>query len=107
MAGMTSKTRDEFLDLVDQLIFEIEEVLMCAQDEGDPEDSEFSDLLPLYEQLSADLKKLHAEVMQGTHTFGGDRDLPFMPLVNKWKERLPFHNLFATLNAVNRQGLLG
>jgi len=104
---MTPRTRDEFLDLVDQLIFEIEEALMCAQDEGDPEDSEFSDLLPLYEQLSADLKKLHAEIMQGRHVFGADQDLPFMPLVNKWKERLPFYSLFATINIVNRQGLRG
>ena len=104
---MTPKTRDEFLDLVDQLIFEMEEVLMCAQDEGDPEDSVFSDLLPVYEQLTGDLKKLHAEVMQGRHTFGADHDLPFMPLVNKWKERLPFYNLFATLNAAIRQGLPG
>jgi hypothetical protein len=104
---MTPKTRDEFLDLVDQLIFEMEEVLMCAQDEGDPEDSVFSDLLPVYEQLTGDLKKLHAEVMQGRHAFGGDHDLSFMPLVNKWKERLPFYNLFETLNAVNKQGLTG
>lgn len=104
---MTPKTRDEFLDLVDQLIFEIEEVLMCAQDEGDPEDSAFSDLLPLYEQLLAELKKLHAEVMQGKHVFGADQDLPFMPLVNKWQARLPFYSLFATLNIVNKQGLTG
>jgi hypothetical protein len=104
---VTPKTRDEFLDLVDQLIFEIEEVLMCAQDEGDPEDSEFSELLPMYEQLSQDLKQLHAEVMQGRHAFGADQDVPFMPLVNKWKDRLPFYNLFATLNIANRQGLAG
>jgi len=104
---MIPRTRDEFLDLVDQLIFEIEEILMCAEDEGDPEDSEFSELLPLYEQLSADLKKLHAEIMQGRHAFGEDRDLPFMPVVNKFKARLPFYNLFATLNIANRQGLPG
>lgn len=104
---MTPKTRDEFLDLVDQLIFEMEEMLMCAQDEGDPEDYEFSALLPVYEQLTADLKRLHAEVMQGKHVFGADQDLPFMPLVSKWKERMPFHHLFATLNTVHRQGLPG
>ncbi|MCR4302402.1 MAG: hypothetical protein NUV51_12395 [Sulfuricaulis sp.] len=104
---MTPRARDEFLDLVDQLIFEIEEVLMCAGDEDDPEDSEFSDLLPLYEQLSVELKKLHAEVTQGKHAFGADQDLPFMPLVNKWKERLPFYSLFTTLNIANKQGLTG
>ena len=104
---MAPRTRDEYLDLVDQLIFEIEEVLMCAEDEGDPEDYEFSDLLPVYEQLSAELKKLHAAVLQGRHAFGADRDLAFMPLVNNWKERIPFYNLFVTLNMLNKQGLQG
>ncbi len=40
----TLHTLDEYLDLVDQAIFEIEEILMCAEDEGDPEDKEFSDI---------------------------------------------------------------
>ena len=53
---MTPRTQDECLDLVDQAIFEIEDVLMCAQDEGDPEDSEFSGILPVYELLSKELK---------------------------------------------------
>ncbi len=68
---MTPRTQDEYLDLVDQAIFEIEDVLMCAQDEGDPEDSEFSGILPVYELLSKELKKLQAEVMQGKQVIGG------------------------------------
>lgn len=104
---MTPRTRDEYLDLVDQLIFEIEELLMCAQDEGDPEDYEFSELLPVYEQLSGELKRHHAEILQGTHAFGADQDLPFMPLVHQWRDRIPFHHLFAVLNAVHKQGLPG
>jgi hypothetical protein len=61
----TPRTQDEYLDLVDQAILEIEDVLMCAGDEGDPEDSSFSDILPVYEHLSKELKQLHADVLAG------------------------------------------
>lgn len=100
----TPRTLDEYLDLVDQAIFEIEDVLMCAQDEGDPEDYEFSDILPVYEQLSKELKKLHADVLQGKQVIGKGEDLPFMPLVSKWKDRIPFHSLLAALNYAYKTG---
>ena len=85
----TAFTRDEYLDMVDQAIYEADELLMCAQDEGDPEDSDFSAILPVLEQISKELKKLHASIMQGTHKFGGE-ELSFMPLVRQWKDRIPF-----------------
>ncbi|MHB8624218.1 MAG: hypothetical protein ACYC9J_07080 [Sulfuricaulis sp.] len=52
---ITPRTQDEYLGLVNQAIFEIEDVLMCAEDEGDPENQEFSDILPDYEQLLRDI----------------------------------------------------
>ena len=101
---MTPHTQDEYLDLIDQTIFEIEDVLMCAEDEGDPEDSAFSDVLPVYEKLSSDLKKLHADILQGRLAIGQGEDLPFMPLVSAWKERIPFLDLFAALNYTYKTG---
>ncbi|MHB8536023.1 MAG: hypothetical protein ACYDBW_11345 [Sulfuricaulis sp.] len=68
---MTARTQDEYLDLVDQAIFEVEDVLMCAED--DPEDSAFSDILPVFERLSQELKKLHADVLQGRQVIGRAR----------------------------------
>lgn len=100
----TPRSRDEYLDLVDQAIFEIEDILLCAQHEGDPEDYEFSSILPVYEQLSQELKKVHADVLQGAHVFGKGEDLPFMPLVRKWKDRIPFHDLLTILNSVHKTG---
>lgn len=100
----TPRTQDEYLDLVDQAIFEIEDVLMCAEDEGDPEDSAFSDILPVYEELSSNLKKLHADILQGRYAIGQGEDLPFMPLATKWKERIPFHDLLAALNYAYKTG---
>jgi len=101
---MHPKTADDFLDLVDQAIYETDDVLMCAADEGDPEDSDFTGILPVFEQLSRDLKTLHDEVRQGKHVFG-QGDLAFMPLVQKWKQRIPYHDLLLALNDIHRQGL--
>lgn len=104
---MTPKTRDDYLDLVDQAIFEVEEIMRCAEDEGDPEDSEFSDMMPVFEDLSAGLKKLHGDLLQGRHVFGDGRDLPFMAPLDKWKSRIPFFYLLTVLNTVHKQGLPG
>jgi len=101
---MTPRTQDEYLDLVDQAIYEIEELLMCAQDEGDPEDSEFSDILPVYERLSSELRKLHADVLGSKQIIGKGEDLPFMPLVTQWRDRIPFHDLLTALNYVHKTG---
>jgi hypothetical protein len=103
---MQPKTVDDYLDLVDQAIYETDEVLMCAADEGDPEDSDFSGILPVFEQLSRDLKSLHEEVRQGRHLFG-QGDLAFMPLVQQWKRRIPYYELLLALNNLHRQGLGG
>jgi hypothetical protein len=100
----TPRTRDEYLDLVDQAIFEIEDVLLCAEHEGDPEDSPFSDILPVYAQISDELKKLHADMLQGQTVIGQSKDLACMRLVNAWKKRIPFYDLLVVLNDTHRTG---
>jgi hypothetical protein len=98
------RTQDEFLDHVDQAIFELEDIIMCAQDEGDPEDHEFSDIMPVYEHLSKELKQLHVNVMQGQHAIGQGEDLPLMFVAAKWKERIPFYDLLTALNHAYKTG---
>ena len=100
----TPRTQDEFLDLVDQAIFEFEDIRMCAEDEGDPEDQEFSDILPVYEHLSKELKQLHANVLQAKHAIGQGEDLPFMMLAAKWQERIPFYDLLTSINYSYKTG---
>ena len=88
---------DEFLDLVDQAIFEMEDILVCAEDEGGIDDDQLSNLLPLYEHLTEELKRLHANMMQGTHDFGQGKELEFAPLVQKWGKHIPFRSLLTTV----------
>lgn len=95
---------DEYLDLIDQAIFEVEDVLMCAADEGD-EDWEFSDLLPMYQQIVADLKRLHEAVHARRHVYANGTDLPFMAIVRRHQERIPFNSLFEALNRTHLAGI--
>lgn len=102
--AIAPKTVDEYLDLVDQAIYELDELMRCAEDEGDPEDSEFSALPPAFEQLRRGLRQLHAEVVAGAHVFGAGPDLGFLPLARRLGGRLPFRDLLEALNRVHRSG---
>ncbi len=91
------------LDLVDQAIFEIDQLLVCAGDESD-DDTELSELTPLYEHLLVELKKLHTDVVSGRHRFANGADLAFMPLVRRWKDRIPFVLMLEALNKTHQAG---
>ncbi len=94
----------EYLDLVDQAIYEVGELIRCAEDEADPEEYEFTPQLPHFGELERGLKQLHAEVAAGTHVFGS-ADLSFMLLVRKLGERLPFRGLIETINTAHKTGV--
>lgn len=100
----TPKNVDEYLDLVDQAIYETEELLLCAGDEGEAYDYDFSEIVPVFEQLVRELKRLHAEIQAGTHVFADGTDLAFMPLVRHYGSRIPFRSLLEALNAAHRAG---
>lgn len=94
---------DEYLDLVDQAIFEMEDVLACAEDEGD--DIELSELTPLYEYLVKELKTLHASLLSDNHGFGQGEALPFAEVVAKWGMRIPCLDILNIILRNYKEGL--
>ena len=94
----------EYLELVDQAIFEVEDLVRCAEDEDD-DMVEFASRIPVYQDLLAQLRVLHAAVADGSHRFGGKQDLPFMTLVRQNRSRIPFYILLGTLNTLHKEGL--
>ena len=98
------ETLDEYLDLVDETIFEIEDMLACAADEGEDDGRELSGMLAIYDQIGKELKVLHAQILKDGHIAVSETDLSFMPLVRKWKGRIPFHQLLTVLNDVRKTG---
>lgn len=98
----TPKNKDEYLDLVDQAIFETDDLLMSAEEEGDEDD--FGAFVPVYEQIREGLRQLHANVQADRHNFANGADLPFMALAEKWKGRLPHYSLIEAINSAHRRG---
>ncbi len=97
------KTIDEYLDIVDQAIFEIDELLMCAEDEGEM-DYQLTEMAHVYEHLAKILKDLHAYIKDGKHQFADGSDLAFMPIVKQARNAIPFADLLDLLNDVHRSG---
>ena len=97
------KTNAEYLELVDQAIFEVHDLMRCAEEEDDGI-VEFASLLPVYRDLAEGLQTLRAEVAAGNHEFGAKSDLPFMPQVRQWRSRIPFYTLIGALNTVHKEG---
>ncbi|MDH5649631.1 MAG: hypothetical protein OEY67_08240 [Gammaproteobacteria bacterium] len=95
-------TADEYLDLVDQAIFEMDDVLACADQEG--EDIDLSELVPLYQYLVKELRKLHENLTTGQHSFGQGETLPFAELVAKWSMRIPCVDLLNHIIRIYREG---
>ncbi len=100
------KTLQEYIDFVDQAVFEVSDLLACADDEGDG-DYQLSQLRPIYEQLETELKKLQADITSGQHSGpGAGSDLLFMPLAVRLKRAIPFYDLLEVLNNVHRNGFV-
>ncbi len=100
---MNAGNPDDFLDLVDQAIFDADDLIAYAQDESDS-DEDFAGMLPVYQQLRAELVKLHAAVRAGGHAFGAGVDPPFMALVRRYRGRVPISGLLEAVNEIQRRG---
>ena len=95
-------TPDEFLDFVDQAIFENDEMLESMEFD---EINDYEPFIPVYEQLAHALRQLLDEVKAGKHEFGDGSNLPFMELVERNKRMIPYADLLEAINRLHRQGL--
>jgi hypothetical protein len=95
------RTFDEYVDLVQQAVYEAEEIR--ASVEWDPEDLEL--YAPYLDKLTEQLKGLYADMIGGRYQFDRNHDLPFMPLVQSFGSNMPLKNLLAQINKTHRKGL--
>lgn len=93
---------EEFVALVDEALFEIEELrASMAYDDEDMTDDFSAFLRP----LESGVRDLRQRLVNGTHEFS-DRDLAFMAVVAAVPPHLlPFRDLLSFLNQVHREGL--
>jgi len=101
--GNAPQTLDDLLRLVDEAIFEAEEVLHCAEEEGET-DQHFTRVVPVATTLRTELRKLRADLAGGQVEPGTRKDLLFMPLFMQWRDLLPFASLIEDINRTCREG---
>lgn len=95
------KTVDQYVELVKQAVFEVEELRMAT--EYDLE--QMGGVMTFLDNLEEQVKGLWDSMVQGTYEFG-DEDLPFMRIVNTADDRLlPFKFLLRVINETHRKGL--
>ncbi len=97
----TPGNADEFLDLLDQAIFETRDMLSVIESEG--EECELGEYRGLFETLERMLVTLHGDILEGRHRFDGE-PLAYADLLAKFRARIPFADVLETLNQVQRNG---
>ena len=95
------KTPEQYVDLVDQALFEIEDLRLAA--EYDMES--MGAATEFLGELENDIRALRDSMADGTYRFGKD-DLPFVKVVEHQDERiLPFKQLLLKINETHTNGL--
>ncbi len=97
-------TLDEFLALLDDALFEMEDLRAAAEYE-DGSERDLGEMLPVFEEIEAGLKQLRTGLKDGSRKPGSGQDLPFMGLVHHWKVRIPIARLLERINDLQRKGL--
>ena len=99
----TPKDPNEYMDLVDQAIFEVDEIIACAGDE-DGEDFALNELMPIFEFLAKELRQLDQDLRSGEHHFGEGKDLSFAEITENWGSRIPCTDVLRMIISVYKKG---
>lgn len=96
------KTADEYVDLMHQAVYEVDELRSIMDEESE----EFTPFRPYIDLLDRQLRKMYDDMLTGTYRFDPNGpELPFMEVVRKLGPRLPFGNLLKVIDATHRLGL--
>jgi hypothetical protein len=96
-----ARTAQEYVELVDQVIFDLEELIASRAYDVDEIDSPPAFLGLLLKEV----RELRASMADGSYLFGR-QDLPFMRLVRRSNEKtLPFIRMFYRINQTHKLGL--
>ena len=100
MSLRRARTADEYISWVKQAAFEVDDLRACLEYE-----LEELDKFPAYlDPLEQGIKGLFESMRAGSYQFGRE-DLPFMDLVHRFGEEIPFSTLLKQINETHRRGI--
>jgi len=95
------KTPEQYVDLVDQALFEIEDLRLAAEYDMESMGAATEFLA----ELERDVQALRNSMADGSYRFGKE-NLPFVKVVERQDERiLPFKQLLLKINETHIHGL--
>jgi len=100
MSLRRARSADEYVDWVKQAVFEVQDLRECLEFEQEDLVRFPAFLEPLQQGIDA----LYRSMREGTYSFGRE-DLPFMDLVARFADEIPFHTLLKQINETHRRGL--
>lgn len=100
MSLQRARTVEEYVEWVKQAVFEVDDLRDCLE-------FELEDLarFPTFlDPLEKGIKELYQSMLEGRYVYGRE-DLPFMDLVERYAEQIPFNGLIKQINETHRRGL--
>jgi hypothetical protein len=96
------KTVDEYIDLVHQAVYEVDELRAIVEDDEDRK----ALILPWVDAMDRELRKMYDDMISGQYQFDPNGpDLPFMDIVKRFGPHVPFKPLLNVINHTHRFGL--
>lgn len=96
------KTIDEYIDLVHQAVYEVDELRAVVEEDPDRNGM----ILPWVDAMDKELRGMYETMTSGTYQFDPNGpDLPFMEIVKRFGPNIPFKQLLNVINHTHRFGL--
>lgn len=101
MSLRRAKTADEYIEWVKQADFEVGDLRACFEYASEDDSARFPAFI---EPLELSVQNLFESMKQGTYRFGRE-DLPFMDIVHRYGDEIPFTTLLKQINETHRKGI--
>ncbi len=96
------KTVDEYIDLVHQAVYEVDELRAIVEDDEERKTM----ILPWVDAMDKELRQMFDDMISGRYQFDPDGpDLPYMAIVKRFGPSIPFKPLLNVINHTHRFGL--
>ncbi len=103
MAVQRARSAEEFAEWVKQAKFEAEDMRLCLM--YDQEEIGESGRFPVFlKPLSESIETIYQSMCNGEYCFGRE-DLPFIEILDRYANDIPFYLLLRQINETHRYGL--
>jgi len=100
MSVNRARTAEEYIEWVKQAVFEVGDLRDCL--EFDME--ELGRFPAFLDPLDEAIKEVYQSMREGRYAFGRE-DLPFMEILHRHEDEIPFAVLLKQINETHRRGL--